>query len=263
MKLIPTYNENIKNKIKSNIKRIIKVDEKLISMKKDMDEGGISPFIEKLFDRKTILIGKVLQSLYTTMGMSFYEQTAKIIGELAGYEVFTQKKLFGKISNEVENYISLTLDDIRYKPNRKAELEKVKTISKIANPQEYPDSTVDVYIITPDNKEFLIDITTVKPNKKEFRELKRKTLRWAAMRNSQEPKVDVEPYFAIPYNPESPDIENICYERWKPYYDRKDILVGEEFWRKVSNNLVGIKDIEKILTKISEELENTTKLLNI
>ena len=257
------HNEKIKNEIKSNKKKIIKVDEKLISMKNDMDAGGISPFIEKLFDRKTILIGKVLQSLYTTMGMSFYEQTAKIIGELAGYEVFTQKKLLGKISKEAENYISTTLDDMEYKPNREIELEEVKTKSEIAKPQEYPDSTVDVYIITPDKKEILIDVTTVKPNKKEFRELKRKTLRWAAMRNSQRPEVDVEPYFAVPYNPESPKIENTDYKRWQSYYDRKDILVGEEFWRKVSNDLVGIKDIEEIFTEISEDLENTTKLLNI
>ena len=98
MSTTSVYNEKIKNEIKSNIKRIIKVDEKLISMKNDMDAGGISPFIEKLFDRKTILIGKVLQSLYTTMGMSFYEQTAKIIGELAGYEVFTIPTRMASIS---------------------------------------------------------------------------------------------------------------------------------------------------------------------
>ena len=48
MKLRPIYDEETKNKIKSNIKRIIRVDEKLITMKKDMDQGGISPFMEKL-----------------------------------------------------------------------------------------------------------------------------------------------------------------------------------------------------------------------
>ena len=39
---------------------------------------------------------------------------------------------------------------------------------------EHPDSTVDVYITTPDKKEILIDITTVGNNKKSFRVIKAK-----------------------------------------------------------------------------------------
>ena len=60
--------------------------------------------------------------------------------------------------------------------------------------------------------------------------MKEKTLRWAAYRMSQDPEVKVEPYFAIPYNPEASNVMDTEYKRWDTYYDRSDILVGNELW---------------------------------
>ena len=40
---------------------------------------------------------------------------------------------------------------------------------------------------------------------------------------------------------------------WSEYYDRKDILVGDELWKKVSNNLIGINDIDKIIKKVAKK----------
>ena len=140
-----------------------------------------------------------------------------------------------------------------YVPNRDAEIKKLKEIVTPGDADEHPDSTVDVYITTPDNKEILIDITTVGNNKKSFRTLKQKTLRWTAMRLSQDKDVDVNSYFAVPYNPYSDKLDGTDYDLWSDYYDRKDILVGDELWKKVSNNLIGINDIDKIFKEVGKE----------
>ena len=84
--------------------------------------------------------------------------------------------------------------------------------------------------------------------------MKEKMLRWAAYRMSEHPDVKVEPYIAIPYNPEGNSITDVNYRRFGGYYDRSDILVGDELWRKVSGETCSIEDIEEIFTEISREL---------
>ena len=92
------------------------------------------------------------------------------------------------------------------------------------------------------------DITSVKPNIKEFVALKLKLLRWTALRLSQDNNVAVFTRLAIAYNPYYPE----PYERWtlKGLYDlaRGEILVGEEFW-----NFVAGDDIYKDLLDVFQE----------
>ena len=45
------------------------------------------------------------------------------------------------------------------------------------------------------------------------------------------------------------------YQNLYQYYDRKDILVGDELWKKVSNNTVGIKEVDKIFKEIGKEMK--------
>ena len=104
------------------------------------------------------MLVKVGQSIQTSMGMSFYEQTCKLIGESIGFKVELQKKCLGVISKEVAQYLT-KLEKIDYVPNRMRELEDIRDLSrnlKKSQPIEYPDSTVDVYITTKDKKEILI-----------------------------------------------------------------------------------------------------------
>lgn len=109
----------------------------------------------------------------------------------------------------------------------------------------------NVYIKTKDGTEICIDITTVKPNKKEFRTLKRKLLMWAAIRYSQDQNVNFQPYIAIPYNPNAGE-----YINHKGSYDRKDLLVGDELWKKVSNNQFCIEELITIFKEIGDELKD-------
>jgi len=255
---MPLYEEQ-KKQIKQKIKDILKLDTRISEKRSEMLSGDTSPFLISLVGEKATLSTKVVQSLQTTMGMSFYEQTCKILGEQSGYKVENQKKVYGSLSKEVEEYLKI-LQDINYQPNRAKELEDIREICRknsengVAPLSEYPDSTVDVYITTPSGEEFLIDITTVKPNKKETRIMKEKTLRWAAYRMSQDPKIKVEPYFAIPYNPEANNVMDTEYKRWDTYYDRSDILVGNELWGKVSDDQCSINDIIEIFEEIGREI---------
>lgn len=84
--------------------------------------------------------------------------------------------------------------------------------------------------------------------------MKEKILRWAAYRMSQNPNVKVEPYFAIPYNPEASTVDGTIYKRFNQYYDRKDILVGDELWNKISNNTCSINDIVEIFNELGHEM---------
>ena len=49
---------------------------------------------------------------------------------------------------------------------------------------------------------------------------------------SNNTELDIETYFAIPYNPEGKHIEDIEYNFFNKHYDRKELLVGDELWEK-------------------------------
>lgn len=265
-----SLNKEINEQIKERVKSILKLEKRIQEKNEDIESGDNHVFLMNLFGKDAILLAKVVKSLETSLGMSFYEQVTKLIGESIGYEVETQEKLYGFLNKKIEDKVLKPLEKMDYEPNRKKEIKEIRKISKEYNlkngkhePVEYPDSTVDVYITKPDGVEILIDITSVKLNKKEFRVLKQKMLRWTAYRMSQDPEVQIETYFAIPYNPEGKTITDTNYNRWGDYYDRGDILVGDEFWKKISNNNCSITDIVKIFRDIGAETEDLYNKLNL
>ncbi|HQL65727.1 MAG TPA: TdeIII family type II restriction endonuclease [bacterium] len=101
------------------------------------------------------------------------------------------------------------------------------------------DSVVDIFVKIKDT-EYYFDITSAKPNMKEFIALKRKLLRWVALRLSQKKTARVFTGLAIPYNPYHPE----PYERWtlKGLYDLT------EPWKKNFYKLDIILMIRKYLT---------------
>ncbi len=245
-----------KKEIKKHVEHVLSkksgsdvVKEKLA----DIENGDVSPFFLALFGKKISLTAKIAQSYQTKFGMSLWEQISQKLAQSQGWECETQYKLLGNVSPAAQAYIHSLLEDKSYAPDRESELKAIKDKSKnfVAEPVEYPDATVDVYIKTKDGTEICIDITTVKPNKKEFRTLKRKLLMWAAIRYSQDQNVNFQPYIAIPYNPNAGE-----YTNHKGSYDRKDLLVGDELWKKVSNNQFGIEELIAIFKEIGDELKD-------
>ena len=244
-----------KNEIKKHVEKVLskKSGKEVVAEKlKDIDNGDVSPFFLALFGKKITLTAKVAQSYQTKFGMSLWEQIAQKLAQNVGWHCETQYKLYGEINQASQRYIHDLLETKNYAPNRSAELDDLRRIARttIAEPLEIPDSTVDVFIRKPDGTEICIDITTVKPNKKEFRTMKRKLLMWASLRYSQNPDVNFEPYIAIPYNPSKGE-----YKNHSATYDRKDLLVGDELWKKVSDDQFSIDDLIDIFKSIGDELK--------
>jgi predicted nucleotidyltransferase len=243
--------EKIKNKIANLLKAIIK--EKL---RKYKPETKYMPFHYRLLGRDRYAMFSFIQSMNTTFGMSIWEQVAVILAEGRGNYAERQYKLLGDIDIDTEKLIN----EIHYKlrkgeitTNKIAEIKQIREKIKRGKAEVDPDSVVDLFVKTKDEENYF-DITSAKPNMKEFVALKLKLLRWTGLRLSQERNAKVFTRLAIPYNPYHPE----PYERWtlKSLYDleNNEILVGKEFW-----NFVAIGDIYEelldVFQKVGEELK--------
>lgn len=190
-------------------------------------ETEYKPFFEAIFSKSTIVQASLLQSFYTSFGMSAYEQIAVLLAIDSGYEAKRQYHLVGEVDATTD---SLILGLMYQPPNKINEIEAVrKSIKPASAVLTDPERVVDVYVRRPDGVEMLFDITTVKPNLKEFRALRRKMLRWCALRFSQDPTAQVESYIGLPYNPYHPN----PYNRWTGgEVDALELRVQEDLWTK-------------------------------
>ena len=256
--------EETKQKIKEIVKNVItkKVNEYAA-------ETEYKPFFTALFDNKTIEVGAIVQSLYTSFGMSVYEQIAVVLAQSAGYEAHRQYTLKGSIDNATENYISNYWENLKTGIKNKTisdsnKLLEISNIKKMIKPgQELidGDSTVDVYIKKPNGEEYFFDITTVKNNLKGFESLKLKMLRWIALRASTDKTVNAHSFIAIPYNPYFPN--DYLGSRWNStILDRKnDILIQEDFWNLVGGDNNTYNDLLAVFKEIGKEIEPLFSML--
>lgn len=240
----------IKNQIGSLLLSTVK--EKLRTYK---PETVHMPFHHRLLGKDRYAMFSFMQSMNTTFGMSIWEQIAVILGEGGGCKAERQFKLLGEVDAKTEKLIS----DIHYKlkkgeliANKNNEVKLIKSEIKKGEAKNDPDSTVDFFIRLKDEENYF-DITSAKPNMKEFVALKLKLLRWTALRLSQDNKAHVFTRLAIPYNPYHPE----PYERWtlKGLYDleKGEILVGEEFWNFVAGANI-YEELLNVFQKAGEEL---------
>jgi len=260
--------DQMKASIKERAVNLLKLDEKVETLGEAIDNGDTNLFFLEMFGKEVMLSSKLITSLQTSFGMSFYEQISKQLATMVGYTAQTQYKLTGFIHPTAKTYLDDLLETVSYLPNRDNEYKKLFEIYELIKDEigelaVIPDSTVDVFIKKPDGTEIYIDITTVKPNKKEFRTMKAKILKWYLLRLSHR---DITPdkiqtFIAIPYNPES-KTDN-TYTRWGGFYDRKDLLVGDELWKLVSNNNFTLNDMIEVFRDIGlESKEKMKKALN-
>lgn len=221
------------------------------------------PFFQSLFTEQQIVTGALIQSLYTTFGMSIYEQIAVILARSAGFHAERQYKLLGQIDAATENLIDTYWSKLKtaLKTGQDMHSDKQAEFNMIFNSIQPGkelvdgDSTVDVYIRKPTGEEFFIDITTVKNNLKGFEVLKLKMLRWIGLKLSTSHNTEFNTLIAIPYNPYHP----------KPYMDNRwnatildgnnDILVQEEFWNFVGDDNHTYDELLDIFREVGQEIE--------
>jgi len=246
----------MKTTTQSEIKNLIQViiSSKISEYKAETD---YKPFFEALFDKSLIIQSSILHSLYTSFGMSIYEQMAQILAiNEGGYECSRQYLLVGSINDKTKLYI----DEICEKPIgtycKQDEVEHIRSIITPGVPVEDPDSTVDVFIKKPNGEEIYIDITTAKPNKKDARALRRKFLRWTAFRLSQDKNAQVFTYLGIPYNPHHP------YEYSRSFVlgncHPEECLIQESLWTlcagyNIFNELIEV--FKQVGKEMKEEID--------
>jgi hypothetical protein len=218
-------------------------------------ETNYMPFHHRLLGKDRYAMFSFIQSMNTTFGISIWEQIAVILAKGVGNYAERQYKLLGEIDDETEELIR----EIHYKL-RKGEIAAIKVgeinqiRKKIKNGEATldPDSVVDLFVRIKGEENYF-DITSAKPNMKEFVALKLKLLRWCALRLSQNKKAKVFTRLAIPYNPYHPE----SYERWtlKGLYDleKGEILVGEEFWNFVASDNI-YEELLDVFQEVGEEL---------
>ena len=194
-------------------------------------ETNHMPFHFRLLGRDRYAMFSFIHSMNTTFGISIWEQVAVILAKNAGFQAKRQYDLLGSIDPETEKLIQNIHYNLRAVTRQVDKIEEIELIRKSIRkgmPEKDPDSKVDLFVKIND-KENYFDITSAKPNMKEFAALKLKLLRWTALRLSQDKNLKVFTRLAIPYNPYHPQ----PYERWtlRGLYDldRGEILVGEDF----------------------------------
>lgn len=242
--------ESVKAQIKNLVN--ITIENKL---KKYASESEYKPFFEAIFSKETIVIASIIQSFYTTFGMSIYEKIAEILAKNAGYKVRRQYDLPGIIDEQTETLITNICGNTNTNPDKKNEIEQIRESIKSVNSQlvQDIDKRVDIFIVKPGNKELYVDITTVKSNLKEFRALRKKMLRWCALRFSQEPEANIRTCIGIPYNPYHPN----KYERWTANVcdSKEDILVQEDLWREFAGYNV-FPELIELFEEIGDSLRD-------
>ena len=195
------------------------------------------PFHFRLLGRDRYAMFSFMQSMNTTFGISVWEQMAVILARGAGSRAESQYVLRGEIDPTTEQAIRnihYRLRKTEIAPSKHGEVEQIRSMVRQGRELEDPDSRVGV-VVQIGKQENYFDITSAKPNKKEFVALKLKLLRWTGLRLSQDRDAEVFTRIAIPYNPYHPE----PYERWtlKGLFDieRDEIMVGAEFWNFVAS----------------------------
>ncbi len=188
-------------------------------------ETSSMPFLAKLMqDAEKVAAYSFIHSLATTLGMSIYEQVAKIIA-LSNYDIAkTNYDVEGIISNEENLVITRIMQEIK---NGTRTANKNEEINEILACRSQDGRNVkiraDLYLKKGDD-EYFIEIKTAKPNIDVFSKSKQKLLEWVVLR-----KRPVRTILAIPYNPYHPE----PYSRFTiqgVLDEEQELYVAEKFW---------------------------------
>ncbi|APB33589.1 MjaII restriction endonuclease [Gloeomargarita lithophora Alchichica-D10] len=241
----------MKPETKQKIKKLVS-DVIINKLNNYSSETEYRPFYDALFEKQVIAQASILHSFYTTFGVSIYEPLVKIIGENeAGYTVLTQYDLQGYIDQNTETLINQFC--LSQNPaNKKQEIAQIRQQIKPGTPQKDKEGIVDIFLLKPNNEEVYIDIASAKMNLKEFRALRRKILRWCALRLSQNPHVNIRTCIGFPYNPYHP----ARYKRWtsKDCDNQEDLLIQEKFWQEFSGGNDIFEELIEIFKEVGDDL---------
>lgn len=207
-------------------------------------ETSSMPFLAKIMqDSEKVAAYSFIHSIATSLGMSVYEQIAKIIASPNYDIVETGYDVEGIISNEENIVISQIMQEIK---NRTRVANKEKEIQEIINCKPNNGRAIKIradLFLKKGDEEYYIEIKTAKPNMDVFSKSKQKLLEWVALR-----KRPIKTILSIPYNPYHPEQYN-RFTIQGVLDEEKELYVAEKFW-----DLLGGKGTYKELLMIFDEI---------
>ncbi len=195
-------------------------------------ETEYMPFHYRLLGKDRMALYSFIQSLNTTFGISIYEPVAIGLAQGRFKKAISQVRPYNFVSDEVYKQIQIIINDLttaNRTPNKNVEVEEIRAVCKQGKLNKVRLTNIDIWLESYDEKLFLIDMKTVKPNIGDFQKYKRTLLEWTAVTLTENPSVDVNTIIGIPYNPYEPK----PYARWtmRGMLDvEKEVLVAEELW---------------------------------
>jgi hypothetical protein len=188
-------------------------------------ETSSMPFLAKMMqDSEKVAAYSFIHSIATTLGMSMYEQIAKIIASPNYDIVEIGYDVEGIISGEENLVISQIMQEIKNKTRVANKEEEIKEILKCKSDKGRSIKIRADLFLQKGADEYYIEIKTAKPNIDVFNKSKQKLLEWVALR-----KKPIKTILAIPYNPYHPE----PYSRFTiqgVLDEEKELYVAEKFW---------------------------------
>lgn len=230
-------------------------------------EADSKPFQTRLLGQDRLALYTFIHSLNTNFGTSVFEPVAKAIALKKFVNVEIQAKAPTSISLEAQRVIQDIMDDLisgSISPNKSEEINKLKKVAKIGNVKKVKLTKIDIYLETED-KIYMIDLKSAKPNFGEFKGFKRTLLEWTAVKYFDNPDdKEIITMLAIPYNPYEPEL----YNRWtmKGMIDiDNELKVADEFWDFIGGKGT-YKDLldcfERIGIELRDEIDTYFKRFN-
>ena len=214
-----------------NVEQVLKVTLRN-KFKNYSPEPASMPFYTKLLGKDRLALYSFIQSLITNFGEAVFEPVAVSLAS----PNFKQAKSHVKSGDTIYEGALLQIQQIMdnlmtasESPDKIKEIKTIRAVCQTGLPRKVKPTLVDLFLETYDNKIFLSDIKTAKPNAGGFKELKRTMLEWIATTLAINPEVDVSAFISIPYNPYEPK----PYNRWtiRGMLDLpNELKVGAEFW---------------------------------
>ncbi len=195
-------------------------------------EPSDKPFQVRLLGKDRMALYTFIQSLNTTFGTSIYEPVAKEIARQRFDRVELQasapKEMSVGMRSKVDEIVR-RLESADASPSRIDHRRDLLSATN-ADPEKVMVrlSKIDV-LLQRENKLYLVDIKTAKPNVSGFQKYKRTLLEWMGAFMELDPSLEIFPMIAIPYNPYDPK----PYSRWtlRGMLDlNHELVVAEEFW---------------------------------
>ena len=216
---------------------------------------AVMPFHTHLLGKDRMALFSFIQSLNTTFGTVIYEPVAEVLAANNSTEVVRGKKFRGVISQGAQEAISdikNRLERAVSNPSQKKEVAAIRRVCRKGGEVKIKMRKADIYLVSRNGAYYPIDIKTAKPNVDGFEKYKETMLKWVAAILYENPKAEVSPFLALPYNPDEPDE----YKHWamRGMVEKgTQIKVGKEFWDFLAGKAV-FEDLLDCFEKVGVEM---------